>query len=93
MRPRGEISNALLQAARAPGTVKQLCQRAQVGYGAGQYTATRLVQRGDLVAVGTAQPPGPGRPAVVVQAAEALAPQGDEPDDQPWDGLVTWAFA
>lgn len=60
MRPRGEVAEALLKAAKeGPATVRELCRRARVAYGAGRYTASRLVARGDLVAQGE------GRPAVL----------------------------
>jgi hypothetical protein len=93
MRPRGEIASALLQAASAPGTVKQLCQRAQVGYMAGQYTASRMLQRGELVPVDTAQGAGPGRPALVVQAAQGVPARHAHQAEMGPDCLVTWAFA
>lgn len=73
-RPRGAVAQALLGAARAAGqaaTVRDLCARAQVGFGAGSYTASRLVSAGDLLVVGShAPPPGTppraGRPAALL---------------------------
>lgn len=57
MRPPGEISIALLTEAReAPGTVRDLAERAQVGYAAARYTASRLVQRGELVELTDVRP-------------------------------------
>lgn len=51
-RPHGEIALALLAAAAAgPGTVRQLCERAQVGRRVGQYTGCRLVASGHLVEI------------------------------------------
>ena len=51
-RPRGtygEISSALLTAAGyGPATVRQLAQRARVGFAAAQYTCSRLVDCGEL---------------------------------------------
>jgi hypothetical protein len=75
MRPPGEIAQALRSAAFEPGTVRQLCERAQVGYVVGQYTACRMVQRGELLPVDTvpARGAGPGRKAAVLVAAEAHA--------------------
>ncbi len=68
MRPRGEISCALQEAARqGPGTVAEICHRAQVGMSAGRYTASRMVDRGDLVVLND------GRPAVLVAADVAAA--------------------
>ena len=53
MRPRGsygEVAQALLRAASAaPGPVRVLAERAQVGYQAAYVACTRLRQRGDLV--------------------------------------------
>ena len=90
MRPRGEIAQALHCAAAQPGTVRQLCERAQVGYVVGQYTACRMVQRGELHPVDVVAPrgAGPGRPAAVLVAVEPVeaggpgtvaAPQVEEP--------------
>mgnify|MGYP001324060072 CR=1 FL=1 len=57
MRPVGDIARAIRQAAEAgPGTVRDLAGRAQVGYGLARCTATRLVQRGELVVVSDERP-------------------------------------
>ncbi len=75
-RPRGEIAQALLKAAAEPGTVKQIAARALVGRAAAEYTASRLLAQGLLVAVGETRREGPGRPAAVVQAiAPGQAPE------------------
>lgn len=70
MRPRGsygEIGRALLAAAAVgPATVAALAERAQVGSSAARVTASRMVERGDLVVL------EPGRPAVL-----AIAPAGE----------------
>lgn len=62
-RPResfGPVAQAMVQAARQqPGTVRQLAERAQVGYDVARYTAHRLVERGALRECTT------GRPAVL----------------------------
>lgn len=72
MRPLGEISLALhYAAAAAPGSVRDLACRAQVGYDAARYTASRMVDRGELVIVQE------GRPAVL-GVATAQTPAGDE---------------
>lgn len=73
MRPLGEIALALHSAATEPGTVRQFCERAQVAYGVGRYTASRMVQRGELVMLGEHAPArqGPGRPASLLVAADA----------------------
>lgn len=79
MRPRGEISMALAAAAKSgPGTVADMCRRAQVGMAAGRYTASRMVDRGELVVLEA------GRPAVVVSAevAGAWLPQQQGSDAQ-----------
>lgn len=57
MRPRGDITAALVgAAARGPGPVRELAARAQVGYAAACYTASRMVKRGELVVVSAARP-------------------------------------
>lgn len=81
MRPPGCFSQALLSAASEPGTVRQLCERAQVGFGVGRYTASRLVSRGELEVVAMDVPPphaGPGRPPAVLRAT-AVARDDDQP--------------
>jgi hypothetical protein len=77
MRPRGELSQALVKAAeQGPGPVRALAERAQVGYGAARYTASRMVDRGELVVLQG------GRPAVLgVPTAPPTAPAGDELGD------------
>jgi hypothetical protein len=80
MRPVGDIALALQQAAVVPGTVKALCQRAQVGYSLGRCTASRMLRRGQLVpaAVQASEAPavrcGRGRPPLLVVAAQAQLP-------------------
>lgn len=73
-RPRGsygDVAVALRDAAASgPASVRVLCERAQVGYVAGRYTASRLVANGALV------PVQPGRPMVL-----SLPPVGDELGD------------
>jgi hypothetical protein len=64
----GGVALALRDAAvSGPAPVRVLCERAQVGYAAGRYTASRLVAAGQLV------PVRPGRPMVL-----ALPPAGEE---------------
>lgn len=74
MRPRGELSQALVKAAaQGPGPVRALAARAQVGYSAARYTASRMVDRGELVVL------EPGRPALLgVPSAVPQTPAGDE---------------
>lgn len=73
MRPRGsygEVGRALIdQAKKQPGTVRELAQRAQVGYVTAAKTASRFVQAGELVKLNE------GRPAVL-----ALPDQGSQPE-------------
>jgi hypothetical protein len=75
MRPRGsygEVAEALrTAAAQAPGTVRDLAQRACVGYDVARYTASRLVDAGTLVVQ------VPQRPAVL--AAAPAGATGAEP--------------
>lgn len=59
-RPRGsygEIGRAMLDAAGSgPAPVRELAQRAQVGYAAARYTASRLVSAGALRVVEDSRP-------------------------------------
>lgn len=75
-RPRGsygEVAQVMLETAttHGPGTVRALAERAQVGYGAARYTASRLLSTGDLVVLEG------GRPSVL-----AVPPGGDELADK-----------
>lgn len=82
-RPRGEISEALLAAARhGPCTVRELAARALVGRDAAAYTACRLVARGELVSLN-----GRRKPATL-----ALPPEGTAaPDPQALaDVMAAW---
>lgn len=67
-RPRGHfgpVAQALLRQVEAqPGTVREVAERAQVGYGAAAYTISRLVRQGLCVLDG-------GRPAVVARSSSA----------------------
>lgn len=75
MRPLGSygpVALAMRDAAQhGPATVRGLAERAQVGYRAARVTASRLVQRGDLVVLD-----GAARPAVLA-APQAVPPAGD----------------
>lgn len=70
MRPRGSygpVAQAMLAAARSgPAPVAVLAQRAQVGFAAAAYTASRLVSAGQLQRVNV------GRPALL-RVAETRA--------------------
>lgn len=87
MRPRGsygEVALALRTAAQSgPAPVRVLAERAQVGYSAARYTASRLVSAGDLVVVDE------GRPSVlaVPPLGEALADKLDELHRSFWELL------
>lgn len=64
----GGVALALRHAASiGPAPVRVLCDRAKVGYAVGRYTASRLMQAGELVQE------RPGRPMVL-----GLPPEGDE---------------
>ena len=57
MRPVGGVAVAMRAAALSgPATVRELADRAHVGYDLARCTATRLVQRGDLMVVGAQRP-------------------------------------
>jgi hypothetical protein len=80
----GDVALALRSAALAgPGTVRDLAQRAQVGYSAARYTASRLCSRGELVVLD-----GGSRPALLVapellETRDARAGHGADAEDQP----------
>lgn len=64
----GPVAKALCDSARSsPGAVRDLCARAQVAYAQGRYTASRLVEAGELVVL------QPGRPAVLGAPAGGVA--------------------
>jgi hypothetical protein len=103
MRPVGDIARAMRQAAEGgPGTVRDLACRAQVGYGLARCTATRLVQRGDLVVVSeqrpmvlSVPPSGDGLGVVLSELHRSFwetppSGQPDQPDqaDQPGEGFA-----
>jgi hypothetical protein len=72
MRPRGELSQALVKAAeQGPGAVRTLAERAQVGYGAARYTASRMVDRGELVVLGAGRPALLGVPSALPEGQGA----------------------
>ena len=77
MRRRGDLAEAISAAAsQGPADVRDLAARAQVGYGAARYTASRMLARGELCLVAA------GRPAVLA------LPEPDEPPLQ--GGLSFW---
>lgn len=62
----GEIRHALARAAsEAPGTVRDIAARAQVAFASARYTASRMLDEGDLEVV------VPGRPAVLAARQSA----------------------
>lgn len=82
MRPRGsygEIATALLDHAGVPASVKDIAHRAQVSVPVARYTASRLVERGELVVLDG------GRPALLVRADAAPA------DEDPFE-ILTRSF-
>jgi hypothetical protein len=87
VRPLGEVSRVLMSAAaEKPGTVRQLAERTQVGYRVAEYTASRLVERGQLVRLSDR------RPAVL--AAPPMTPGGEALADAiealDWLGRSFW---
>jgi hypothetical protein len=60
-------------AAAAPGTVRELAERTQMGYAAAQYTVQNMVRRGDLVEVDRVAMPGTSRKAGVFGPAPAAS--------------------
>ena len=71
-RPYGEVSQALLQAAAAgPASVRQLAERACVGYDVARFKAKDLVRAGVLQAHTAERPRVLGLPAA--------QPQGENP--------------
>lgn len=87
---RGEVAQAMLQSAWPPARVADVCERAQVGYGVGRYTASRLVQAGELVVLAV-EPPPPGRtgrPAAVVASRHALQQRAPHLDAAALEAVV-----
>ena len=80
MRPRGEISQALLQAARqgGPGTMRDLARRACVGFDAARYTVITMAQRGELKVVGTDRIEYAGMPYPKLVRIYEAAPGDDD---------------
>lgn len=75
MRPRGDITRAMATAwQQGPASVPAIAQRACVGLSAARYTASRMLQRGDLVVVQG------GRPAVLGLAQDAAPSAKHDPD-------------
>jgi hypothetical protein len=63
----GAVRQALLDAAREVGTVRQIAARAQVAYGLARCTASRMVDAGELLVLDER------RPALVVAATSVVA--------------------
>lgn len=73
MRPHGDVRLALFRAAEeAPGTVRQLAERAHVGYAVARTTASRMLDCDELVVVEQ------GRPAVLATPTCPAIPPGGE---------------
>ena len=69
----GDVRQALAKAAEeAPGSVRELAERAQVGYSVARYTASRMLDRDELMVV------EPGRPAVLAAPSCPALPPGGE---------------
>lgn len=69
-RPHGELVLALQAAAGAgPGTVRELAQRGVLGIAAARYTASRMVDRGQLVVVDASRPAVLALPAACTEDA------------------------
>jgi hypothetical protein len=87
-RPRGEIRLALYSAATAaPGPVRELAARAQVGYAAAQYTATRMLRDRELVVLSS------GTQGRVLAAADEQRLCGEETVRQALDRLQHYFMA
>ena len=89
MRPTGEVRQALLQAAQqGPGTLRQLAQRAQVGWDAARHTVPNMSRAGILRKVGEERVEYRNR---LVHVYEAVPDAPPLPDLQPtpgWDDPV-----
>lgn len=80
-RPRGEISNLLLQCLReGGGTSREIAQRTVMSYGAAVRGLDNMVTRGEVVKVGSVRRPGVKRPVPVYELApvalESAEPTG-----------------
>lgn len=73
MRPRGDVRLALAQAWDAgPAPVREAAQRACVGMAVARYTASRMVDSGELVVVQPGKPAVLARPVAAPSAADAV---------------------
>jgi len=98
MRPKGEISLAMLQAAHsikreraASGqgpTLAELVARAQVGYKAARATVANLKRAGHLEIVGTRRVPGRNRPVAEYAPAVKAEPKVLSVEDVQGGGWV-----
>lgn len=72
----GEIRRALrIAAADGPGCVRELAERARVGYVAAQRTVENMVRAGELVAVGSRPVPWRRAEVNVYGPAQGLPPR------------------
>lgn len=73
----GEVRLALrVAAADGPGCIRELAERAQVGYAAAQRTVENMVRAGELVAVGSKPVPWRRAEAKVYGPPREAAPRG-----------------
>jgi alkylation response protein AidB-like acyl-CoA dehydrogenase len=63
----GAVRQALLDAAAEVGTVRQIAERAQVGYDLARCTVSRMIDAGELLVLDER------RPALVVAATSVVA--------------------
>jgi hypothetical protein len=67
-RPRGDITKALIAAARqGPGTARELAERALVGRVVARFKVSAMIRRGDLIVIRA------GRPALLALPADRAA--------------------
>lgn len=91
MRPGGEIRQALLCAAQqGPGTLRQLAQRAQVGFDAARDTVGNMSRSGVLRKVGVERVEYVNRLVHVYEAVPSKAPARDDAPDPVYYELQTF---
>jgi hypothetical protein len=95
MRPKGEITQALLSKAPMHGdggaTWKCLAAAAQVGLGAARTTSRNLLRSGELVVVGETRAPGVCRPMLLLARSTSRSSLAKDSGDGGLDLVRCWS--
>jgi hypothetical protein len=94
MRPKGQITQALLSKAPMHGdggaTWKCLAAAAQVGLGAARTTSRNLLRSGELVVVGETRSPGVCRPMLLLARSKGVSAVAKDTSDGGLDLVRCW---